>query len=66
MRAVELAELKPRDRIDIQSFIWIIGDYKEESEKPQTRKPDLSRQGSFGPAIRSSFRRHMVSIGTEK
>ncbi len=34
--AVELAELKPRDRIDIQSFIWIIGDYEEDSEKPQT------------------------------
>jgi hypothetical protein len=25
----ELAELGPRDRIDVQSFIWVIGDYKE-------------------------------------
>jgi hypothetical protein len=32
--AVELAELKPRDRIDVQSFIWIVGDYSEDSEQP--------------------------------
>ncbi|SRR5713101_3494361 len=31
----ELADLKPRDRIDVQSFIWIIGDYKEGSEQPK-------------------------------
>ncbi len=30
----ELADLKPRDRIDVQSFIWVVGDYKEESERP--------------------------------
>ena len=33
--ATELAELKPRDHIDVQSFIWVVGDYKEESERPQ-------------------------------
>lgn len=33
--AAELAELRPRDRIDVQSFIWVIGDYKEDSEQPQ-------------------------------
>ena len=33
--AAELAELKPRDRIDVQSFVWVIGDYKEDSEQPQ-------------------------------
>jgi hypothetical protein len=33
--ASELAELKPRDRIDVQSFIWVVGDYKEDSEQPQ-------------------------------
>ncbi len=33
--AAELAELKPRDRIDVQSFIWVVGDYKEDSEQPQ-------------------------------
>lgn len=32
----ELADLKPRDRVDVQSFIWVVGDYKEESEKPRT------------------------------
>lgn len=26
---VEIAKLKPRDRIDVQSFIWVVGDYKE-------------------------------------
>ena len=25
----ETAELKPRDRIDVQSFIWVVSDYKE-------------------------------------
>jgi hypothetical protein len=34
--AGELAELKPQDRIDIQSFIWVVGDYEEKREKPQT------------------------------
>ena len=33
--AAELAELKPRDRIDVQSFIWVVGDYKEDSEQRQ-------------------------------
>lgn len=28
----ELAELKPRDRIDIQSFIWVVGAYTPEDE----------------------------------
>lgn len=28
----ELADLKPRDRIDIQSFIWVVGDYQEDRE----------------------------------
>ena len=32
----EIAELKPRDRIDVQSFIWVVGNYREPSEKPQT------------------------------
>jgi hypothetical protein len=32
--AVELADLKPRDRIDVQSFIWVVGGYKEDSEQP--------------------------------
>jgi hypothetical protein len=26
---LELADLEPRDRIDVQSFIWVVGDYKE-------------------------------------
>jgi len=30
----ELADLNPRDRIDIQSFIWVVGDYDENSERP--------------------------------
>jgi len=31
----ELASLQPRDRIDIQSFIWVVGDYKDDAEQPQ-------------------------------
>jgi hypothetical protein len=31
----ELADLKPRDRIDVQSFIWIVGHYSTESEAPR-------------------------------
>jgi hypothetical protein len=30
----ELSDLKPRDRIDVQSFIWVVGNYREETEKP--------------------------------
>jgi hypothetical protein len=30
--AQELADLRPRDRIDIQSFIWVVGDYQEDRE----------------------------------
>jgi hypothetical protein len=29
----ELADLKPRDRIDVQSFIWVVGGYKDEVEQ---------------------------------
>lgn len=28
----ELAHMQPRDRIDIQSFIWVVGDYREGRE----------------------------------
>lgn len=28
----ELSDLRPRDRIDIQSFIWVVGAYREEQE----------------------------------
>jgi hypothetical protein len=31
----ELAELEPRDRIDVQSFIWVVGSYKEGKDQPQ-------------------------------
>jgi hypothetical protein len=27
--AVEIAELRPRDQIDVQSFIWVVGEYDE-------------------------------------
>lgn len=30
--ARELEDLKPLDRIDIQSFIWVVGDYQEDRE----------------------------------
>ncbi len=30
----ELSDLKPRDRIDVQSFIWVVGNYKVDSERP--------------------------------
>jgi hypothetical protein len=33
--ATELADLEPRDRIDVQSFIWVVGDYREGRETPQ-------------------------------
>jgi hypothetical protein len=29
----EIADLKPRDQIDVQSFIWVIGGYKSEPEE---------------------------------
>lgn len=31
----ELADLEPRDRIDVQSFIWVVGDYEEDTEPPR-------------------------------
>jgi hypothetical protein len=31
--AEELSDLKPRDRIDVQSLIWVVGDYKEGREE---------------------------------
>ena len=27
--STELSDLRPRDRIDVQSFIWVIGNYPE-------------------------------------
>ena len=30
--ANELSGLDPRDRIDIQSFIWVAGNYREDQE----------------------------------
>jgi hypothetical protein len=32
----ELTDLKPRDRIDLQSFIWVVGDYQDGIEQPKT------------------------------
>jgi hypothetical protein len=32
--ANELADMRPRDRIDVQSFIWVVGDYNDETERP--------------------------------
>ena len=29
---LELADMNPRDRIDIQSFVWVVGDYQEGRE----------------------------------
>ena len=31
----ELSDLKSRDQIDVQSFIWVVGDYKEDLEQPR-------------------------------
>jgi hypothetical protein len=31
----EIAELKPRDRIDLQSFIYVVGDYREGRDSPK-------------------------------
>jgi hypothetical protein len=39
----ELADLKPRDRIDVQSFIWVVGAYKDETDPPQTAPPEMPR-----------------------
>jgi hypothetical protein len=33
--ASELSDLKPRDRIDVQSFIWVVGDYSTDAETPK-------------------------------
>jgi hypothetical protein len=32
--ATELADLQPRDRIDVQSFIWVVGAYDEATDAP--------------------------------
>jgi len=32
--AKQIADLKPRDNIDIQSFIWVVGDYVESDRLP--------------------------------
>jgi hypothetical protein len=29
----ELKDLQPRDRIDVQSFIWVVGDYEDKTER---------------------------------
>ena len=29
----ELSDLKPRDRIDVQSFIWAVGNYRDDTER---------------------------------
>jgi hypothetical protein len=39
----ELAELKPRDRIDVQSFIWVVGNYKEDVAPQEQRGGDHKR-----------------------
>jgi hypothetical protein len=31
----ELADLYPRDRIDVQSFIWVVGGYREDTGSPR-------------------------------
>jgi hypothetical protein len=31
----ELIDLRPRDRIDVQSFIWVVSSYRERSEEPK-------------------------------
>lgn len=30
----EIADLKPADRIDVQSFIWVVGDYDDQRNQP--------------------------------
>jgi hypothetical protein len=37
----ELADLKPRDRIDIQSFIWVVGSYDDVEHADKKHKPIL-------------------------
>jgi hypothetical protein len=34
--AIEIADMKPRDRIDVQSFIWAVGRYKEPAVESDT------------------------------
>ena len=33
--ADHLADLRPRDRIDVQSFIWVVSQYDEENENSE-------------------------------
>jgi hypothetical protein len=30
----EIVDLKPTDRIDVQSFIWVVGAYKDAVDEP--------------------------------
>ena len=32
--AIGIVDLKPEDRIDVQSFIWVVGEYREEDRLP--------------------------------
>jgi hypothetical protein len=34
MTMKEIEELKPRDRIDVQSFIWVVGNYDPQTDAP--------------------------------
>lgn len=47
----ELGDPAPRDRIDVQSFIWVVGDYNDETEAPN---PDLELSKIF---LQSCFRK---------
>lgn len=39
--SAELVDLNPRDRIDVQSFIWVVGNYKEDATEA-ARAPDAN------------------------
>jgi hypothetical protein len=33
----EISDLRPRDHIDVQSFVWVVGDYKDDDVEPMVR-----------------------------
>ena len=53
-----LSDFRPHDRIDIQSFIWVVGAYSDEREEvyPQPRKEITARpQGMVAFTLHSGF-----------
>ena len=41
----EIQDLMPRDRIDVQSFIWVVGEYRDEQLPGAPPPAPVTREG---------------------